>query len=317
MIDPAGADAWPEVRIDAAASDGEAAIERLEDWLLAAGALSVTLIDRDDAHAASGAAVLEPAPGETRLWRNVTLVGLFAQGTPPSRIDAALSAAAAPHERDALPPWRHSRLAETVWERAWLDDYRPMRFGRRLVVAPHGVESGTEDDVVLRLDPGLAFGTGTHPTTALCLHWLDANADALRGISVIDYGAGSGVLAIAALLLGAASAQAVDIDPQAHLASADNAARNGVGERLLAGPVSLLDEPADLLFANILQAPLMTLAERFAELLRPGGQLVMSGLLDGQGEALRVRYTPWFDVAADVTQDGWTRLDAVRHQRDV
>jgi len=309
---------WPEVRVEARAGDGETAIERLEDWLLEAGALSVTLLDRDDADAASGAAVLEPGPGETRLWRHVTVVGLFERGMTVESIDVLLAAAAATFALDPMPVRRHSRLHDAVWERAWMEGYAPMRFGQRLIVAPHGPDIGAAGDVVLRLDPGLAFGTGTHPTTALCLQWLDANAHSLDGAVVIDYGAGSGVLAIAALLLGAGRVDAVDIDPQAHLASRDNAQRNGVGERLTAGPVALLEDraPADILLANILQGPLMELAERFAGLVRPGGRLVMSGLLAGQGEALRVRYTPWFDVAPDVTQDGWTRLDAVRRSDD-
>lgn len=310
---------WPEVRVSAS-GEADARLSALEEWLGDAGALSVTLIDRDDADAASGAAVLEPLPGETRLWRNVTLVALFAQGTSRVELDTRLRTAAERCALPGLPEWSHHTLADAVWERAWMDDYRPMRFGERLTVAPHGVELPDPTPVVLRLDPGLAFGTGTHPTTALCLHWLDAHAEWLERRRIIDYGAGSGVLAIAALLLGAEHAYALDIDPQAHLASRDNALRNGVADRLDAGPVERLDgppavPPCDLLLANILHGPLMELAEALAARVADGGRLVLSGLLESQSESLRVRYTPWFDVAPTVVQDGWARLDGVRRPR--
>ncbi len=325
---PADSD-WPEVRVQVPAQDAgapdERIVEQLEDWLVAAGALSVTLIDTDNAPAASAEAVLEPAPGEVRLWRRVTLVGLFAQGTRPQALTTALVDSLADAGLDTLPEHELTGLADAVWEREWLRDFGPMDFGPRFQVVPteHDVTANT-DTVSLRLDPGLAFGTGTHPTTALCLAWMGKGTaeslTPLQGLDVIDYGTGSGILAIAALLLGAAHVDAVDIDAQALIATRDNAQLNGVAERMRVGKPDLLDDRltssalrrCDLLLANILHGPLLELGERFADLLTPGGHVVLSGLLETQSASLRVRYTPWFEFEPDVTCDGWVVMTAVR-----
>ena len=340
--DPSGPD-WLEARVEAPRGADEAAVERLEDWLTEAGALSITSLDaeapRDGAGEARGVddeatlahAVLEPAPGETRLWRSVALVALFERGSDPDAVRAALAGAAGALGLDPAPAASFRRLADTAWERVWMDDFRPMRFGPRFVVAPHhalgapargdGDRDGAgiaDDDVVLALDPGLAFGTGTHPTTAQCLAWLGAGTAAgaapFAGRTVIDYGCGSGVLAVAAALLGARRAIAVDIDPQALEATRDNARANGVAECVEVGPPTLLDgaPPADVLLANILHGPLVELADRLTALVRPGGALVLSGVLVSQGPSLRVRYTPGFAFGPDASRDGWALLSATR-----
>ncbi len=342
-VDGSSSDAvWPEVHVLVPelsdAVQHELAIERIEDWLLTAGALAVTLLDSDNAPAESGAAVLEPAPGETRLWRRVTLVGLYPQGQGLQNLTEQLSEALLSSDLDAMPAWSLVGLPDAVWEREWLRDFGPMRFGPRFCVVPTAYESDTyrvhkgstspslddQADMSLRLDPGLAFGTGTHPTTALCLSWLGAHTEhtcrPFEGLDVIDYGCGSGILAIAALLLGAAGADAVDIDPQALIASRDNAHINGVLERMRIGQPALLDqrltqdvpELCDVLLANILHGPLMELGERFASLIKPGGRLVLSGLLESQSESLHLRYTPWFEFEPDVMRDGWVVLTAIR-----
>ena len=219
---------------------------------------------------------------------------------------------------EPLPGHRFSLLGDRTWEREWLKDFRPMRFGKRLWVCPGGQrptdsalqETGVSPDI-LELDPGLAFGTGTHPTTALCLHWLDSID--LTGLKVIDYGCGSGILGVAALKLGAASVIGVDIDPQALTASRENAERNRV-----AGRLSLLavDEPltaqADILLANILAEPLLALAGELKNRVVAGGHIVLSGILSSQAAAVAQRYVPWFDMNPATHQDGWVRLDGVR-----
>ena len=339
----AAGDSWLEVRVDAPPGSDEPGIERLEDWLVEAGALSVTLLDaeagapgRDGAsrgvetEASLAGAVLEPAPGETRLWRRVALVGLFERGSDADAVRGELAHAAAALGLDPVPVTAARALADAAWERVWMEDFRAMRFGPRFVVAPRhlvgaGAAAGGEEggdgggnDVVLALDPGLAFGTGTHATTALCLEWLGAGTDRMRAPFanriVIDYGCGSGVLAIAAVLLGATRAIAVDIDPQALEATRANAAANGVADRVEVGPPELLDgaPPADALLANILHGPLAALADRLAALVRPGGALVLSGVLVSQGPALRLRYTSAFDFGPDASRDGWARLTATR-----
>jgi ribosomal protein L11 methyltransferase len=199
-------------------------------------------------------------------------------------------------------------IADRIWEREWLKDFRPMRFGQRLWVCPAGLRPDDAGDAIfIDLDPGLAFGTGTHPTTALCLEWLDGAA--LAGKTVIDYGCGSGVLAIAALKLGARSAIAVDIDPQAIIATIDNAQRNGVCERLVATTVADARlTPTDIVLANILAEPLEQLAGTLAGLVAPRGHIVLSGLLSSQAARLATLYAAWFDMTPAATRDDWARL---------
>lgn len=282
--------------------------EPFEDALFALGATSVTLADAADDP------VLEPAPGMTPLWPTVRIEALFDEATDPVVVLAGLQSML----DDPLPVHRFSVLGDRTWEREWLKDFRPMRFGRRLWVCPGGqrpTEAALQDSgpapVILELDPGLAFGTGTHPTTALCLEWLDGID--LVDRSVIDYGCGSGILAVAALKLGAASAIGVDIDPQALTASRENADRNHVAGRLT---LLAVDEPltaqADILLANILAGPLLALASQLKDRVVPGGRVALSGILAEQAEAVAERYAPWFDMKPATLQDGWVRLDGVR-----
>lgn len=278
-----------------------------EDSLFAAGAVAVTLADAADDP------VLEPLPGTTPLWPTVRLEALFPDGTDPAAILEELRASLPA----SLPPHRSSLLADRVWEREWLKDFRPMRFGKRLWVCPGGqrpADAALEPGVVpvlLELDPGLAFGTGTHPTTALCLEWLDAAQ--LAGKTVIDYGCGSGILAVAALQLGAAKAWGVDIDPQALVASRENAKRNGVGSQLsLQTHDQPLADKGDILLANILAEPLHKLANGLAGQVAPGGWIVLSGILETQAEAVAARYAPWFDIGPPAIREGWARLDGRR-----
>lgn len=271
-----------------------------EDALFELGAVSVTLEDAADDP------VLEPAPGETPLWPTVVVKGVFAAESDPDVITACLTRALP----DAPAP-RFERLPDKPWEREWLKDFRPMRFGRRLWVCPGGLPAGDAGAIRIELDPGLAFGTGTHPTTAMCLEWLDG--EDLAGRAAVDYGCGSGILAIAAAKLGAASVLAVDIDPQALIATQENAGRNGVAAQIvLSGEPSLPAGSANLLVANILAGPLVELAPRFAQAVRPGGRLALSGLLLGQCETVTAAYRPWFDIATAATRDGWALLAGQR-----
>lgn len=284
-----------------------------EDALLAAGATSITLQDAADDP------VLEPAPGKTPLWPSVRIKALFDGSADPDAVMSVLRSELSQSLADA----KFETLADRAWEREWLKDFHPMQFGRRLWVCPNGQRpaadlvpvTGPQSLVTsccfIDLDPGLAFGTGTHPTTALCLEWLDGAR--LEHKRVLDYGCGSGVLAIAALKLGAASALAVDIDPQALLATHDNAVRNHVEERLRVLPAGdPIGAPVDILLANILAEPLESLAPTFAGLVVAGGRLVLSGILRGQAQAVASRYAPWFDVAPATVRDDWARLDGVR-----
>ena len=267
-----------------------------EDALFALGAVSVTLEDAADDP------VLEPAPGATPLWPTVVVKAVFEASSDADAIAAALEQALP----DAPAP-RFEVLPDKAWEREWLKDFRPMRFGRRLWVCPGGMPTDDRQAIRIELDPGLAFGTGTHPTTALCLEWLDSQD--IAGRQVVDYGCGSGILAIAAAKLGAASVLAMDIDPQALIATRDNADRNGVAER-----IAITENPAlgcdstDVLLANILAGPLVELAPRFASAVRPGGRLALSGLLLEQAETVTAAYRPWFDIATTATRDGWALL---------
>jgi len=273
--------------------------DRVEEACTELGALAVTLSDAGDAP------ILEPAPGATPLWPRVALAALYPVATDAARLVAALRTALEVAHLEV----RTEILADRPWEREWLKDFRPMQFGRRLWVCPGGQPppAGAVDPVIVWLDPGLAFGTGTHPTTALCLEWLDAAP--LAGASVFDVGSGSGVLAVAALKLGARRAVAIDIDPQALIASAENAARNEVAARLEVRDAAVAwEEGFDVVLANILAEPLIELAPRLARATRPGGWLVLSGLLAAQGEAVASACAPWFDMAPARERAGWVGL---------
>ena len=271
-----------------------------EDALFELGATAVTLED------ASDDPVLEPAPGATPLWPTVKVKALFDATLDPGTLGRQIRARCG----DAAQP-EAELIDDRPWEREWLRDFRPMRFGRRLWVCPGGQAAGDPDGIRVELDPGLAFGTGTHATTALCLEWMDQRE--LAGLTVIDYGCGSGILAIAALKLGAAEAIAIDIDPQALIATRENAERNQVAASLRAGDASLLAScRADLLIANILAAPLVALAPRLAEAVTPGGQIALSGLLREQADPVTAAYRPWFDIGTAEVRDGWALLSGTR-----
>ena len=282
---------------------------RAENALMDLGALSVTLLDADAA-TPNERAVLEPGVGETPLWPEITLLALFDEDTVPELVLHALEAF-----DDAIDLSRAEfrTVADEDWERAWMDQYAPLKFGRRTWIVPWNLETPDDarDGVVIRLDPGLAFGSGTHPTTALCLQWLDSLV--LRDRDVLDFGCGSGILAIAALKLGARRAVGVDNDPQALLATADNGERNGVGERLqVFAPEA---EPAatyPVVVANILAVALHALADTLAARVAPGGVIALSGILAGQEDDLLQRYAEWFDDLQVARQDDWVRITGAR-----
>lgn len=302
---------WLEVAALSSKSESEA----IEAWLFDAGALSVTLSDGIDDEKLNHA-VLEPAPGEVRLWNDITLVGLFAQGSTEEQVQEALAIAAVSRGMK-VPAYGISSLLDKVWERTWMDSFKPMCFGHRLWICPRDYAVTNDDEVTIKLDPGMAFGTGTHATTAQCLEWLGEQTlntlTPLTGMRVIDYGCGSGVLAIAALLLGAEHVWAVDIDEQALIATQDNALHNGVLERLTVGkPQVLQGIEAQVLLANILFQPLMQLANILPSHLTPGGSLVISGILEEQMEPLRMRYNKHFKVEAERLCDGWALMSAIR-----
>ncbi len=259
--------------------------EAVEDIFARHGACSITLTDAGDKP------VLEPAPGETPLWPEVRITGLFAANANFDDLRADLKATLG---IEALPKHEISDLEDRDWEREWLKDFGPMKFGSRLWIRPGDTEVDDEDAVVVQLDPGLAFGTGTHPTTSLCLEWLDQNPPTDK--NVIDYGCGSGILALAAAKLGSKHIVATDIDPQALIATYDNMERNQINKNIIQCylPDDCPKEPVDLLLANILCGPLCELFPLFASLTRSGGQLVLSGILSEQKEQILDTYSAEF-----------------------
>ncbi|HET7921482.1 MAG TPA: 50S ribosomal protein L11 methyltransferase [Gammaproteobacteria bacterium] len=285
---------------------GDLDAARVEDALLAAGAVAVTYQDAGDQP------LYEPDPGAMPLWSETRVTGLFPEGSDLDAVRAVLMAAL---DLARLPAHRIETLADREWTREWLKDFRPMHFGRRLWICPSAFTPPDPAAVNILLDPGLAFGTGTHPTTALCLEWLDGLT--LDNSTLIDYGCGSGILAIAAARLGAAAVHAVDTDPQALTATHENASRNQVQARLtVCAPEALAAPPADFLVANILAGPLVALAPRLAALLKPGGRLALSGILVSQAPDIRQAYAPWFDLSATAQRYEWLRVDARRREQD-
>lgn len=277
--------------------------EPVEAALLQAGALSITFVDRGDEP------ILEPGVGEMRLWSDTLVRALFDPGTDAVAALGLLAGALGAHIT------RHARVREVAaqdWERAWLADWKSLRFGAHLWVVPWDAPAPDDPQaVVVRLDPGLAFGTGTHSTTALCLEALAGSA--LAGRTVLDYGCGSGILGIAALKLGAAQVWAVDLDPQALLATTDNATRNGVAARLRTVAAGARAPACDCVVANILAGTLIGLAPTLAAACKPGGTLWLSGILSPQADAVAAAYAPLFDVVRVAHRDDWCCIEAVRH----
>lgn len=287
---------WIQIKLNATNENAEAISDMLMEET---GALSVTLLDAKDTP------VFEPLPGETRLWGDTDLLALYdAEVDTPSILaqirDSQLLA-------DDFS-YKIEQIEDKDWEREWMDNFHPMKFGERLWICPSWREIPDPNAVNVLLDPGLAFGTGTHPTTALCLQWLDSLD--LSGKTVIDFGCGSGILAIAAIKLGAAKVIGIDIDPQALQASRDNAERNGVADKIEVylpqnQPENLV---ADVLVANILAGPLRELSAIIKSLIKPGGLLAMSGVLNTQAEDIATYYRDQLDIDPIIEQEEWCRI---------
>lgn len=277
--------------------------ERLSELLEAAGASAVTMQDAADQP------LFEPPPGATPLWEQILISGLFAADADVEHILAEMAQALG---ETPLPVWTLNPLEDKDWVRAWMDDYQPMCFGEKLWIVPSTFTPPDADAVNILLDPGLAFGTGTHPTTAMCLRWLDAHPPVEQ--AVIDYGCGSGILAIAACRLGATSALAVDNDPQALLASHDNACLNQVDDRIQAHlPDHCPHRSVPLLLANILAGPLHQLAPQFATHVQPDGHIVLSGIIESQVDDLIESYSPWFELRVYQQEEEWICLHGSRN----
>ena len=280
-------------------------IDALEEWFFAAGALSVTLEDQADQP------LLEPGPGETPLWDAVQVTALFA-----GDYDLKPVLAAFPEEMVTGAPEGIVPVADREWTRVWEDQFQPMQMGKRLWICPSWTPPPERDAVNLLLDPGLAFGTGTHPTTAMCLKALDAAQ--FENARVVDYGCGSGILGIAAALLGAQRVLGIDNDPQAISASLDNAARNQVSEAQfsasLPDPAALEHwrSSADWVVANILAGPLIELAPVLTALLAANGRLLLAGLLEEQAEKIITAYAPEVTLAIAGQQEEWVLLAGQR-----
>lgn len=291
---------WIQLKLNANNENAEAIGELLMDN----GALSATFTDSQDTP------IFEPLPGETRLWGDTDVTGLYAAETDMLPVIAELKAS--PLLADDFA-FKVELLEDKDWEREWMENFHPMQFGERLWICPSWKPVPDENAVNVMLDPGLAFGTGTHPTTALCLSWLDKQD--LTGQTVIDFGCGSGILAIAALKLGAQRVIGIDIDPQAIAASRDNAQRNGVSEQLeLFLPEDLPEGIiADTLVANILAGPLRELSNNITQLVKPQGALALSGILEQQASELNELYNQWFDMDNAEIKDEWARLSGKKH----
>lgn len=336
---------WLELKLRTVRSDADA----LETLLWEVGAVSVTMTDAEDEP------LFEPGVGETPLWHDLVLTGLFEGDTDPLKLQHNLKLA---WEPGVLPTINASVLPEQDWVRSWLDDFKPMRFGTRLWVCPSwwmNADDSTEtgnwspspadakawselhqellsamqarNQIVMKLDPGLAFGTGTHPTTSLCLQWLDTCK--LDNQRLIDFGCGSGILGIGALLLGAQEVLGVDNDPQALTATADNCLKNAIEPARFPvylphdfkqHQISLGNQPADGVMANILAGTLIELADYLATLVRPSGWILLSGILETQSASVVAAFTPFFAQFNIVTEGDWVRISAKRlhpdHMRD-
>ncbi|MCL9783511.1 50S ribosomal protein L11 methyltransferase [Vibrio sp. S4M6] len=292
---------WIQIKLNATSENAES----LGDLLMEqTGALSITFLDAHDTP------VFEPLPGETRLWGDTDILALY---DAEADIEFVVNTLKQSNWLEEGFAYKVEQLEDKDWEREWMDNFHPMKFGERLWVCPSWRDVPEPDAVNVMLDPGLAFGTGTHPTTALCLEWLEGLD--LSGKTVIDFGCGSGILAIAAIKLGAQKVIGIDIDPQALLASKDNAQRNGVADQL---EVYLpKDQPenlvADVVVANILAGPLRELSPIIKDLVNSHeGRLAMSGVLDTQAEDVANYYRDQFDLDPIAEQSEWCRISGMK-----
>jgi len=293
----------PWIQVSVAATDNN--FHLVEETLLSLGAQSITFKDAADNP------ILEPGPGETPLWKDAIITGLF----DDSHIVEILRKQIRQHLDNDKLDVEISSLPDQDWTRAWMDAFKPMLFGKHLWVCPKHIEPPDPQAVNLRLDPGLAFGTGTHPTTSLCLRWLDAHVCAESGYrNVLDYGCGSGILAIAAIMLGAKAADCVDIDDQALQATRDNAEVNQVLHQISTYQPPDLEANGEyeLVLANILSGPLTELAPMLAKHCRPGSDLVLSGILSDQAESVSLAYAEFFNMSTTETLDDWVLLHGKR-----
>lgn len=287
---------WIQIKLNATNQNAEPISDMLMEKT---GALSVTFLDAKDTP------VFEPLPGETRLWGDMDVLALYDAETDTQLVIQQIQASQLLADDFA---YKIEQIEDKDWEREWMDNFHPMKFGERLWICPSWRDIPDPNAVNVLLDPGLAFGTGTHPTTALCLQWLDSLD--LTGKTVIDFGCGSGILAIAAIKLGAAKVIGIDIDPQALLASKDNAARNGVADKIEVylpqnQPDNLI---ADVVVANILAGPLRELSPVIKSLIKPAGQLAMSGVLNTQAEDVANYYRDELSIDPIVEQEEWCRI---------
>ncbi|MFQ3196025.1 MAG: ribosomal protein L11 methyltransferase [Colwellia sp.] len=291
---------WIQLRLSA----NEETSEKYSDWLSACGAQAVTFIDAQDTP------IYEPLPGdEVIYWHNTVVMGLFDANHD---MDKTLTYLKSIHPDRNEMAYKLEQLEDKDWEREWMDNFHPMKFGDRLWICPSWRDVPDPDAVNVMLDPGLAFGTGTHPTTALCLTWLDGLD--LVGKTVVDFGCGSGILSLAALKLGAKKVIGIDIDPQALQASKANAERNGIEDRLaLFLPKDQPNLKADVVVANILAGPLRELAPTIIEFVAPNGQLALSGVLEEQANELQNIYGQWCEMDAIAVQDEWVRLSGKKN----
>lgn len=291
---------WIQVKLNATSENAELISDMLVEET---GALSVTFLDAKDTP------IFEPLPGETRLWGETDIVALYDAETDMDLVITQLKASTVLDDNFA---YKVEQLEDKDWEREWMDNFHPMKFGERLWICPSWREIPEPDAINVMLDPGLAFGTGTHATTALCLEWLESID--LTGKTVIDFGCGSGILAIAAIKLGATKVVGIDIDPQAITASKDNATRNGVADQLALflpqdQPENLV---ADVVVANILAAPLRELSSIITAHVKPGGALAMSGVLDTQANNVASYYSDNFTLDAIAEQQEWCRISGIK-----
>lgn len=270
----------------------------VSEALEGAGALAVTFADP------GGTPILEPEPGTAPLWAQLVLSAIFEADTDVAALRDIVAASAG-----SLPDdFSISFLRERNWAAEFRERLQPLRFGHRLWICPSGMSCPDPEGIVIELEPGLAFGSGSHPSTQLCLEWL-AGLE-LAGSRLLDFGCGSGVLSIAALKLGAAHVTALDIDPQALQATADNAARNNCGERLeiASSETFLKGQHFDIIVANILADTLLDRARLFASLGRSGTRIALSGILSDQSTRVCEGFAHWFDLEPSAERDGWALL---------